>query len=941
MTSPIWQTSKDLGTVLDGSPFEKQLFAFTPPPSPVLYQLITGILPSGVTLSITGLLYGTPSVVQTAKREINYESSFTIRATDQYSGSIADRTFNLIVAGVTPATIGTTDSFLGTFYVGDFFKKQLKAHDDSMLQQLSWSVIRGTLPPGINFYSNGLLDGFFYQTRIPDQPFTNVGWDQNPWDKFIYDFTQQEHDRYYEFTVELNDGINYSRQTYTMQVVSKKSALDGSTIQRLPFISTMPQLLPEIKPDLSRQNTYFSFKFDAIGFENNDPTWNYDIIYEITSLDNKGWDQFGDNENHIHGTGFDADDFDSSDYLLPPNLGLDETSGWYVGKISKQFEYQKNYEFYIFARPHYITDIKNYSGHKSKFGVKVLGSAAEFITWNMGEFLGTFDNGKPIEIQINAAHSTNKPLEYKLSSNGSRTPQGVIVLNNGVISGRASIDYFKLDNSQTTIDDYKTTFNSKYTFNVQAQTKDKSAFSEKTFTIVIDYVNKKPFNNLYLKAFPSVEQRKLFEGILNNHAIFPESLIYRLNDPDYGKAKDLRFLFVPGVNVVSMQEYHNALAQNHHTKTLMLGDIKTAIALDENNNIQYEVVYLEIIDEGNLPLALNAQTTSSSGIDLSKINKNAYIANGVSYSMLYPNSLHNMRKRIETQIGYANKNSLPLWMTSLQPTPNDPQKFTVPLGYIPAVVLAYTVPGASNLIAYRIKNSKFNFNKIQFKTDRYQLDDGLSRNYNLPLEKFNPVTETTFDIIPSTSQKFRSIGDVDFAVDVDYLDVETKSIDTFKINATMDQADIVKDGDTVIFYKRGKFPDYVPGWIDQLLIKNVKNHQASIFKITILDDAISLTLFRVCNPGDVIAVKRSNDYKNKELYLESFPRHDTAPHWRILTVPLISDDIFNRTDEKLIKPHQQTTFDDGGVRFVDNRTYYREADSVAKYIKFPNTGVFK
>ena len=65
-------------------------------------------------------------------------------------------------------------------------------------------------------------------------------------------------------------------------------------------------------------------------------------------------------------------------------------------------------------------------------------------------------------------------------------------------------------------------------------------------------------------------------------------------------------------------------------------------------------------------------------------------------------------------------------MSCAQPDTDNPGLYTSPLGYIRAVVLAYTVPGASKLIAYRLKNANFSFNRIEFKTDRYQLDNYLS-----------------------------------------------------------------------------------------------------------------------------------------------------------------------------------------------------------------------
>ena len=65
------------------------------------------------------------------------------------------------------------------------------------------------------------------------------------------------------------------------------------------------------------------------------------------------------------------------------------------------------------------------------------------------------------------------------------------------------------------------------------------------------------------------------------------------------------------------------------------------------------------------------------------------------------------------KLAYQDQSSLPSWMTSNQPS-SATGKFNPPLGFTKAVVMAYTVPGAGKLIAYRLKNSGINFNNIKF-----------------------------------------------------------------------------------------------------------------------------------------------------------------------------------------------------------------------------------
>jgi hypothetical protein len=66
------------------------------------------------------------------------------------------------------------------------------------------------------------------------------------------------------------------------------------------------------------------------------------------------------------------------------------------------------------------------------------------------------------------------------------------------------------------------------------------------------------------------------------------------------------------------------------------------------------------------------------------------------------------------------------------------------------VVLAYTQPNASKLIAYRLSTSGFEINSISFVADRYQWDNYLSKFYNTTTNTFEPSRSTTFDRDPNT-----------------------------------------------------------------------------------------------------------------------------------------------------------------------------------------------
>ena len=117
--TPTWKTPKDLGIIADGYFFEKRLEAVSPSQT-LQYHVISGDLPSGVSLSSFGSLYGVPTVMNDKVGEINFLVNFTVRAEDD-RGFVSDRTFKLLVSGVQAPTIETLTSNLGVYYDGSYF----------------------------------------------------------------------------------------------------------------------------------------------------------------------------------------------------------------------------------------------------------------------------------------------------------------------------------------------------------------------------------------------------------------------------------------------------------------------------------------------------------------------------------------------------------------------------------------------------------------------------------------------------------------------------------------------------------------------------------------------------------------------------------------------------------------------------------------------------
>lgn len=103
---PVWSTTSPLPSIQGTTPYSQQLTA-NDDVAGVTYSLLSGSLPSGITLSSAGLISGTAASTGT--------SSFSVRATDS-DGGVADRAFSLTVSPGIVATGGTTFTSNGYKY---------------------------------------------------------------------------------------------------------------------------------------------------------------------------------------------------------------------------------------------------------------------------------------------------------------------------------------------------------------------------------------------------------------------------------------------------------------------------------------------------------------------------------------------------------------------------------------------------------------------------------------------------------------------------------------------------------------------------------------------------------------------------------------------------------------------------------------------------------
>lgn len=723
MAQPIWITpAGSLGTIPEGIFYQIPLLAYEPDLSEtVYYQLIAGALPAGIQCEETGLIAGTPKAIaslQGVPFEVARDvlSKFTIRAYTKIGGVVnrlADRTFTLVVTGPDAPVFTTPSGTVGTFYDGSAVTGiQINYTDPDPNTTLAVRLSAGQLPPGCTVSTSGLISGFITPASTVDATSgysrTGQGFQEYP-----FDFNTRSADVTYEFVLEVTDGSLSSLRTFNI-VVYSRSALtaDNTTITvdntfvtadsttiRPPIIIT-----PQGSIGTVRSDNFFAFQF--IGLDLDSDSFRF-IITDII------------------------------DY--PPGLTLDRETGWLYGYIPDQGITENIYNFELEI---YKTDNPIYRTGPYAYSLTVTGAISNEITWLTPSNLGTIVNGSTSTLYVAAINQGGLLLQYKLlSGSNSLLPQGLQLLPTGDIAGRCSFNTFALDGGTTTFDitpengiSAPTTFDLTFTFTVVAYSIDGVVNTSKTFSITVIREYNEPYENLYVQAMPPADDRELLAALLQNVDIFPEELVYRPTDPNFGVATRVVYQHAFGLTAATLDDYYSSLHINHYWKNLVLGNIQVAEARNNLNEVIYEVVYSQVVD--NL---LNAQGQS--------VNKQVTLPFGITLpdsteiDVVYPNSLINMRDQVIDTVGQVG-NILPTWMLSKQANGQV-------LGFRPAWVIAYAKPGQGARIAYNIQTKYGDqLNLIDFKVDRYELDRLLTHNWDPVTDTWipTPPTSTTFDI---------------------------------------------------------------------------------------------------------------------------------------------------------------------------------------------------
>lgn len=1032
----------------NGGPVSYKFLAGTLPP---------GIRVSSNSAISTGYIQGGPLITDVANQTRNFE--FTVRATDQH-GLVSDKSFAITIANIVPPEITPRVTDLGQIFDGDFYNKQLEAIELNPNANLTWTLTSGSLPPGVSLSTSGLISGFVLPistTTTVNQgynvnPYNEFAYENSPvYQNNTFKFTVNVFDganydtlTYQIYVVSKSD---YSADTTSVKIDDTYLTIDQDN-RYVPIMTTPSQALPEI-----RSNSKFAYQFQAIdpnglsltyslgqssqagGFDqnsNDNQTLTYlylnlnnnitvssgDVLSQGISSGNAATSSTGNtvtisgsslqpnisvyltpfSSNSAYllnnsantgalvnsvsynwtyvpdsgmGQGFDTHGFDQENLSVPPGIAIDPTTGWLAGTIGGQVAAVQNYNFQVYA---YETAFPTRASAPVTYTMTVLGDISNNITWTTAANLGIIDNGTVSEFSVSAVNHTGRALTYSLVSDSSRLPQGLELQRSGLIVGRTTFDFFSLDHGTTTVDEKISGFDNSYSFTVQATTTDGTASSQQTFTILVNNYNLTPYENVYLKALTTVDQRNLFLSIVDNNDIFPGELIYRSTDPWFGRARDIRSLFLAGLAPTAVNTYLSAISTNTYNKRIDFSNIKTAQAVDANFNVKYEVVYVELEDTATY----NGNSPANSRYDT------------VIGKTVYPNSFKNMSSVVTAATGYANPGAMPEWMTS-------PQANKKTLGFTRAIVLAYTVPGASKLIAYRLQANGIAFNNINFIADRYDLDNALTANYDLVADEFIPGLETTFDRIvrPGAITTSVTYGVTGLAFD----QINNQTVSAINALGGLDGITNFATGDTVIFLQQENYGpaagtndgwtrngSVIPGWnefvnstkipsttsgfpanpiLGQTFLFNnvyyqftadydrngnlidtvwkVADLRANVWQISISNsNVVTLTpvlFLRKTGSGTNVNQITSSISANDRVQVNRGLKHsESIVYYNSVLVPGNSVPAYTVIPTVLATSAADTRFDNYGTRFINNRDVYAAPEVGDTWLKFPAIG---
>lgn len=680
MTKPIWITP--VGFLSTVSELISTSTAVSATGTGVTYSIISGSLPSGLSLSNTGTIYGTPSAVVNTVR-----NKFVVRAKN--TDGVVDRTFSLDVEGADEPIWGTNEGYLPAGYNGEGYVLNYEWVDitlsasavepESTLLRYYVADGDGSIPPGLTLSQDGRLSGLVNHTFIAeDAPVL------------------------YQFYVTATDGVSSDRRLFKILVLgpdmlradSDFLVLNTSTYSILD-LTILPTSISYLQPPQFLNGT----DLGIVRADNNQdiPVKAYDpapfrgpVTYSIVEGIETQVEVVTTTTTTI-----ETVYIDSPAWSLPDGLELDPNSGYLYGFIPYQPAYTQNYNLRILA-----TKTDQLSGTvvtaTNTFTLAIKGEVESAIEWITDSDLGSIVTGIDSELYVKARQLVSGyTIKYDVVSG--ELPPGLDLARDGTLCGQVN---------------YGST--GTYTFTVSAGDVYGLSSIQREFSVTavqITQTTSTEYTKIYMKPFFTMDKRQTWSEFISDTFTFDPSLIYRYYDANFGVQHELRINLEFGIERIDLEYYVSALRENFYRQRFNFGAVKKAVAQDVFGKDLYEIVYLDVVENTVNSLGQSATPT--------------FYANNDIY---YPSSIDNMRRQLRliplednTYIKTREDNQ-PRFMS----TPQDGDY--KPVGYMRVIPLCYALPGQGDKIISRIKLSNFNFGLLDFEVDRIIMENSADNN---------------------------------------------------------------------------------------------------------------------------------------------------------------------------------------------------------------------
>ena len=797
MAQPIWNTpAGSLGTFPSLLPVAFQLSASaqSPASSIISYALLCGVLPPGLSLDQDGLITGTPTLVTLATTStftvrvtdnlnnlrdrtfsmvvsgaaipsfttptgslLSVQDSIWVEIPIQYSNPDVNNTVIIsLKEGLLPSGLEINESGIIRGYPNPpilnitfpliVTSASLTTASTSIITCLSttgFALGRIVLFSGTTFGTISSTTTYYIKSIINSTEFT-VSTTQNGPTYLVTDAAGymtvtlpaasvgQPTIRTSSFTLKLESALGTAVAEYQLTVINQNTPVSQGGPGKVPN-SRSPVIL-NTRPttfNILPTNEYYGYYFTPPK-ESSTLTTPSDISTFIGTAQSDNYFAF-----KIIGKDFDNSVISYSYSGLPSGIVGNTATGWITGTPILGSTGINQYNFSVAVlKGSFISEYV-------EFSYKISNGLDGIVTWITPANMGTIYNGTISTLNVLATAQVE--LYYDIVSGS--LPPNLELLFNGEITGYVADQ----PTNQLSILNEITDF----TFTIRAYSPDHPLLnSNKTFTISVLQQYTQPTDILYINATPSITDRNIINSLLTNTTLIPTTDLYRSTDIYFGKATSVVYEHLYGVFSSDLDEYIAAVTQNHYWRNITLGELKTAVAKNSAGNIIYEVVYSEIIDNLINPSGVSVSSeiywptpinlfqgswyTSVDDIYTSYVNifgQEYYTSlTPGSATVLYPNSLINMRNRVSAVLGQQYDSSLlPLWMTSQQANGNT-------LGYTQAWVICYTKPGKAVTIKNNINdNWAYKLNQINFNIDRFTVDKSTTYNYD---KTTNPPTWT-------------------------------------------------------------------------------------------------------------------------------------------------------------------------------------------------------